>query len=105
MALPKAMRLLALATLGLFCFLVYQIFKAPSSLHIPALGTGQVEDMLRDPNLDGMRNVAMEAEALADIVQRHWGTSRTIMASQRQELRPRQRRLGPHQCYDPIPCP
>ncbi|KAF2436770.1 glycosyl transferase [Tothia fuscella] len=54
MALPRAMRLLALVSVGLFCYLLFLIFQAPSGLEPPSTkGSGlKLEKMDRDPNLD-----------------------------------------------------
>ncbi|KAK4981632.1 putative mannosyltransferase ktr4 [Elasticomyces elasticus] len=52
MALPKSMRLLAIVTMAIFCWLIFQIFRAPTSLTPPGRANGKPEDMLRDPNLD-----------------------------------------------------
>lgn len=53
MALPPAIRVLAAATICVFCFLIFQIFRAPSNLTLPGDNT-KMNDMVRDPNLDGM---------------------------------------------------
>jgi mannosyltransferase len=51
MALPPAIRLMAIGTMVVFCYLCVQIFQAPSS---PSAGKDAVKfsDMPRDPNLD-----------------------------------------------------
>lgn len=55
MALPKAARLVALATMAVFCFLVIKIFRAPSAAQSADSKTAtKFDDMTRDPQLDGM---------------------------------------------------
>lgn len=51
MALPPAVRLMAIGTMIVFCYLCVQIFQAPSS---GSAGKDAVKfsDMPRDPNLD-----------------------------------------------------
>lgn len=53
MAIPKPIRLLALATMVLFVFLLVQIMRNPTVARLPE-GHAKLEDMVRDPNLDGM---------------------------------------------------
>ncbi|KAF2455634.1 glycosyltransferase family 15 protein [Lineolata rhizophorae] len=50
MALPRSMRILAAITLGIFFWLVLQIFRAPAALE--GLDNGKLDHMDRDPNLD-----------------------------------------------------
>lgn len=52
MALPKALRFLALATMLIFCWLVVQIFRAPGTVELPTKEANRWDDMIRDPNLD-----------------------------------------------------
>jgi len=52
MALPKAVRFLALVTMIIFGWLVLQIFRAPGKLDVPGKGSERWDDMVRDPNLD-----------------------------------------------------
>ena len=52
MALPKAIRFLAFATVAIFCFMVVLIFRAPASLKSPSNKDVKFDDMARDPNLD-----------------------------------------------------
>jgi len=54
MAMPKPIRLMAAATLALFVFLVFQIVRSPSVPKLLDGKTGKMDDMVRDPNLDGM---------------------------------------------------
>lgn len=52
MALPKAIRFLAVGCVLIFGFLVVQIFRAPSSVKLPGDKATKFDDMVRDPNLD-----------------------------------------------------
>jgi mannosyltransferase len=56
MAIPRPIRLLAAATMALFVFLVIQIMCSPGSMQLPGSADKgvKIEDMTRDPNLDGM---------------------------------------------------
>ena len=56
MAMPKPIRLLAAATMTLFLVLVIQIMRSSSNIKAPGLPGNKMEDMIRDPNLDGMRH-------------------------------------------------
>jgi len=58
MAMPKPIRLLAAATMALFLFLVVQIMRSPSMPKLPGQLGNKMDDMIRDPNLDGMRQHA-----------------------------------------------
>lgn len=58
MAMPKPIRLLAAATMALFFFLVVQIMRSPTTVKLPGSTDGKMEDMVRDPNLDGMRHTS-----------------------------------------------
>ncbi|KXT13371.1 hypothetical protein AC579_2948 [Pseudocercospora musae] len=51
MAMPRPIRLMALATLALFVFLLYQIVKSPTVITAPG-GREKMSEMVRDPNLD-----------------------------------------------------
>jgi mannosyltransferase len=51
MALPPAIRLMAIGTMVVFCYLCVQIFQAPSSLSA-GKDAVKLSDMPRDPNLD-----------------------------------------------------
>lgn len=67
MAMPKPIRLLAAATMALFLFLVVQIMRSPTTVKLPGLSDGNVGDMVRDPNLDGIwsrEQLAMQNERL-----------------------------------------
>jgi mannosyltransferase len=52
MALPKSMRLLAVATVGIFIYLCLLIFQAPATVEPPS--GMKLEKMTKDPNLDRM---------------------------------------------------
>ncbi|KAG9560940.1 glycosyltransferase family 15 protein, partial [Aureobasidium melanogenum] len=52
MALPPAIRLMAIGTMVVFCYLCVQIFRAPSSLSAGGKDAVKFSDMPRDPNLD-----------------------------------------------------
>ncbi|KAL1302993.1 hypothetical protein AAFC00_003309 [Neodothiora populina] len=52
MALPPAIRVLAVATICVFAFLIVQIFRAPANLRLPGDEMGRFDDMVRDPQLD-----------------------------------------------------
>ena len=52
MAVPRAFRLLAIVTLLIFCYLLYLIVEAPSSITPPA--GKKIEKMDKDPNLECM---------------------------------------------------
>lgn len=54
MALPPAIRVAALVTMAVFCWLVVQIFRAPGVQKAPGEKAGKFDDMVRDPNLDRM---------------------------------------------------
>lgn len=51
MVMPRPIRLLAGATMALFVFLLYTIMSSSGPLKAP--GLEKVDDMIRDPNLDG----------------------------------------------------
>ena len=57
MAMPKPIRLLAAATMALFLVLVIQIMRSSGDIKIrmPGLKGNKMDDMIRDPNLDGMQ--------------------------------------------------
>ena len=68
MGLPRPIRLLAAATMVLFLFLVLQIMRSPTSVKLPGSTAHKYDDMIRDPNLDGMANhdrVAQHAQMLS----------------------------------------
>lgn len=53
MALPKSMRILAVATVGIFFYLCLLILQAPATIEPPTAGSGQkLDKMIKDPNLD-----------------------------------------------------
>ncbi|MGG6499523.1 UNVERIFIED_CONTAM: hypothetical protein NY603_42055, partial [Bacteroidetes bacterium 56_B9] len=54
--IPKPIRFLALATMALFVFLLFQIMRNPTVAKLPE-GHAKLEDMVRDPNLDGRRKL------------------------------------------------
>lgn len=54
MGLPRPIRLLAAATMVLFLFLVLQIMRSPTTVKLPGSTAHKYDDMIRDPNLDGM---------------------------------------------------
>jgi mannosyltransferase len=54
MALPPAVRLMAIGTMVVFCYLCAQIFRAPSSLSAVGKDAVKFSDMPTDPNLDRM---------------------------------------------------
>ena len=55
MALPKSMRILAVATVGIFFYLCLLILQAPATIEPPTAGSGQkLDKMIKDPNLDRM---------------------------------------------------
>lgn len=56
MALPPVLRVLAVLTMGVFCFMIVQIFRAPSSIKSPVDDKSRFDDMVRDPNLDRTRS-------------------------------------------------
>lgn len=51
MALPKSLRLLAIVTIVIFCWMIVQIFRAPGQAAMGDTKT-KFDDMIRDPNLD-----------------------------------------------------
>lgn len=73
MAIPPAIRVLGFATMAIFCWLVVQIIRAPSSIGLPGQGKESVkfDDMIRDPNLDG-RCCALDMLKTADRVRSYW---------------------------------
>ena len=48
------MRLLAVVTLGLFCFVLIIFFRGPTTVNQPSGGHVKLETWERDPNLDRM---------------------------------------------------
>ena len=48
------MRLLAVVTLGLFCFLLIMLFQGPATVNQPSGEHVKLETWERDPNLDRM---------------------------------------------------
>ena len=52
MALPPAVRFMAIGTMVVFCYLCVQIFRAPTSLSAGGKDAVKFSDMPRDPNLD-----------------------------------------------------
>lgn len=50
MALPRGMRALAAITLVLFVFVLFQVFKGPSSLSLPS--SNKIDDWVKDPQSD-----------------------------------------------------
>ena len=56
MAIAKPIRFMAGATMLLFVFLLYNMMREPASIDglVGANEAQRKDDMLRDPNLDGM---------------------------------------------------
>jgi mannosyltransferase len=54
MAIPRPIRLLAVVTLGLFCFLLIILFRDPATVNQPSGDHVKLETWERDPNLDRM---------------------------------------------------
>ncbi len=54
MTIPKPMRLLAVVTLALFCFLLLIFFRGPTTLNHPPGEHVKLKTWERDPNLDRM---------------------------------------------------
>lgn len=52
MAIPRPMRLLAVVTLGLFCFLLIILFRGPTTVNQISGEHAKPENWERDPNLD-----------------------------------------------------
>lgn len=59
MAFPKPIRVVLAATMILFIFLVLQIMRHPGDVKVPGLTGNKMEDMVRDPNLDGKRDTGL----------------------------------------------
>lgn len=53
MAIAKPIRVLAILTMGLFVFLLYQIAQNPRVVKAPK-GSEPITELIRDPNLDRM---------------------------------------------------
>lgn len=52
MPVPKIFRMLAGATLLMFFWLVFQIYRAPGAVDAPVKSKSALDEMIRDPNLD-----------------------------------------------------
>lgn len=54
MAMPRPIRLLAGTSMVIFLFLLYTIvYNSPGTLKAPQTGGVKMDEMIRDPNLDG----------------------------------------------------
>ena len=52
MAFPKPLRALAVLSLILFIFMIFQLFRTPPTIHKPGKGEDAVPDMKDDPMAD-----------------------------------------------------
>jgi len=66
MALPKSLRIVAGVTMVVLCFMLYQIFRIPSTTTPD--GVSRFDDMVRDPNLDRKHRDIPEDDSGGDAI-------------------------------------
>lgn len=109
MAIARPIRMLGAACIILCFFIVFQIRKSPAAL---TLGGSKMRDPLLDRTLCDpiliWPSFAFGSATLRDTTWLTWTsnrrTRRSLMASRRQRLLPRQQQFRAHQCGAHLPC-